>query len=113
MLTPQSYLAQAAPTPTPFINPTSIQSMFPAARFTDLGTLLNVVTPVLTILAALILGAMLGRSALLILTAGDDPDKVAQARQTATYAFIGIMIIISAYFIVKLIGVIFQVNIPL
>lgn len=100
-------------TPTPFINPTSIQSMFPAARFTDLGTLLNVVTPLFTILAALILGGMLGRSALLILTAGDDPEKVGQARQTATYAFIGIIIILSAYFIVKLIGTIFQVDIPL
>lgn len=99
--------------PTPFINPTSIQTMFPAARFTDLGTLLNVVTPLFTILAVLILGGMLGRSAWLILTAGDDPEKVAQARQTATYSFIGIMIIISAYFIVKLIGTIFQVDIPL
>lgn len=97
----------------PLINPTSIQNMFPAARFTDLGTLLNIVTPILTILAVLILGGMLGRSALLILTAGDDAEKVAQARQTATYAVIGIIIIVSAYFIVKLVGVIFQVNIPL
>ena len=101
------------PTPTPFINPTSIQSLFPAARFTDLGTLLNIVTPLLTILAVLILGAMLGRAALLILTAGEDPEKVAQAKQTATYAVIGIIIIVSAYFLVKLLGLMFQVNIPL
>ncbi len=99
--------------PTPFINPTSIQTLFPAARFTDLGTLLNIVTPLLTILAVLILGGLLGKSALLILTAGDDPDKVAQARQTATYAIAGILIIVSAYFVVRLIGVIFQVNIPI
>ncbi len=101
------------PSPTPFINPTSIQNMFPAARFTDLGTLLNIVTPVLTFLAVLLLGGMLGKAAFTILTAGDDPEKVGQARQTATYAFIGIMIIISAYFVVKLIGTIFQVDIPL
>ncbi|MBP7967467.1 hypothetical protein KAZ66_04305 [Candidatus Woesebacteria bacterium] len=99
--------------PTPFINPTSIQSMFPAARFTDLGTLLNIVTPTLTFLAVLILGGMLGKAAFTILTAGDDPEKISQAKQTITYSVIGIIIIVSAYFIVKLIGTIFQVDIPL
>ncbi|CAN5244995.1 hypothetical protein BH09PAT2_BH09PAT2_11510 [soil metagenome] len=100
-------------TSPPLINPSSIQNIFPASRFTDLSTLLGVVTPLITIIAALILGGMLGRSALLILTAGDDPEKITQAKQTATYAIIGIIIIISAYFIVKLVGVIVQVNIPL
>lgn len=99
--------------PTPFINPSSIQDIFPAAKYTDISVLLNIITPLLTIVAALLFGGMFAKAAFMVLTAGDDQEQIGQAKQTATYAVIGIIIILSAYLIVKLIGFIFKVEIPL
>ncbi len=101
------------PTATPFIDPSSIQGMFPAARFVDIGTLMNIISPLLTIGAALLFGVMLLRAAYLWLSAGDDMERIAEAKRIMTYAIIGIIIIISAYTIVRLIGFIFKVDIPL
>ncbi len=101
------------PINTPFINPTSIQGLFPASRFGDINTLINIISPLLTIGAALLFGAMLLRAAYLWLSAGDDMEKIAEAKRIMTYAIIGMIIIISAYTIVRLIGFIFKVEIPL
>lgn len=104
-------LAQISP--TPFINPTSIVTLFPAARFTDVSTLVNIIAPLATIGASLLLGGMLARAAFLVLTAGAEAEKMEEAKKTATFAVIGIIIIISAFLIVKLIGFIFKIEIPL
>jgi hypothetical protein len=102
-----------APTNTPFINPTSLPGMFPAARFADISTLTNIISPLLTIGAALLFGVMMLRAAYLWLSAGDDMEKIAEAKRIMTYAIVGIIIIVSAYTLVKLIGFIFKVEIPL
>lgn len=96
-------------TPTPFINPTT----FPAARFTNLGTLINIFTPLLMVGAALLFGGMLLFMAYKWLTAGSDEDQVAQARNIGTYAVLGIIIILSAYVAVKLIGFVLGIDIPI
>ena len=103
----------ALPTPTPLINSNTIVTIFPAARFTDISTLLNIIVPLVTIIATFAMGAAFARAAFLVISAGDDAEKLSQARQTALYAAIGLVVMISAYLIVKLIGIMFKIEIPI
>ncbi len=96
-------------TPTPYINATT----FPAARFGDIGTLVNILGPLLTTGAVIIFGGMLLFMAFKMLTAGSDEEQVSQARQIGTYAVLGIVIIITAYLLVKIVGFVLGINIPI
>jgi len=101
------YLAQA---PTNFINPTN----FPAARFADIGTIMNIINPLIMLIAAFLFGAMFISAGYTYLTAGGDPEKVTKAQSTATYASLGIVVIVIAYLMVKLVSFILGINsIPL
>ncbi len=94
--------------PTPLINPTT----FPAVRFANISVLLGVLVPLIYILGGLIFGWMLVWSAYLIITAGGDPEKVQKAQQTATFAVIGIFVIIVASVLVNLLGFITNIDFP-
>ena len=94
--------------PTPLINPTT----FPAVRFANISVLLGVLIPLMYIVGGLIFGWMLIWSAYLIITAGGDPEKVQKAQQTATFAVIGIFVIIIAIVLVKLFGFITNIDFP-
>ncbi|MDA1316739.1 MAG: hypothetical protein O3B87_01795 [bacterium] len=97
------------PTPTPinFINPTN----FPAARFADIGTIMNILNPVIMLIAAFIFGAMFISAGFTYLTAGGDPEKVSKAQSTATWASMGILIIFVAYLIVRLVSFIIGITV--
>jgi hypothetical protein len=98
------------PTPTNFINPT----LFPAARFADIGTIMNILNPIIMLIAAFLFGAMLISAGYTYLTAGGDPEKIKKAKSTMTWAFGGVFIIVIAYLIVKLVSFILGINsIPL
>lgn len=99
------YLAQNL-SPTPLIN----TSTFPAARYANLGTLINLLGPLLVTGGVLIFGGMLLWGAFTILTAGDDTDKITSAKRTLTWGIVGIVVIISAALIVRIIGSILGVN---
>lgn len=92
--------------PTPLINPTT----FPAVRFANISVLLGVLIPLIYIVGGLIFGWMLIWSAYLIITAGGDPEKVQKAQQTATFAVIGIFVIIVASVLVRLLGFITNID---
>jgi hypothetical protein len=100
----QSLLAQQAP--TPIINPTT----FPAARFSSFGSLLNIFIPLLSMGAALIFLVMLLWGAYTILTAGGNAENVKKAQKMVTTSIIGLIIVISAYLIVKLVAFVLQVD---
>mgnify|MGYP005838499311 CR=1 FL=1 len=89
------------------------KEVFPASRIGDINTLLSVVVPTLTIIGVVIFGAMFMWAGYLVLTAGDQPDKLQQARQTAVYAGVGMLIIVAAFLIVRLLAFIFQLEIPI
>lgn len=108
-----SFLLAVANTPTPYINPTSITTVFPAARFANLGTLINILTPLLMVGAAVLFGGMLLFMGFKMLTAGSDEEQFAQARSIGTYAVIGIVIVLTAYVLVKIIGFVLGINIPI
>lgn len=89
------------------------KDVFPASRFADINTLLSIVVPTLTIVGVVIFGAMFMWAGYQILTAGDEPDKLQQARQTAIYAAVGMLIIVAAFLIVRLLAFIFKLEIPI
>ena len=93
----------------PFINPTS----FPAARISDPATILSIFWPLLYIGGGLLVLIMLGRGAFLILTGGSNKEQITKGKNTFSFTILGIFIIISAYLIVKLIGYITGVTIPI
>ncbi len=88
-------------------------STFPAARFTDLGTLVNIIAPVLTVGAAILFGVMMVMVGIRILNAGANKDEISKAGSTATWAITGLLIIISAYLVIKLLEFILGVDFPI
>lgn len=60
--------------------------------------------------AALGFGGMFVWMGFTVLTAGGDKDKIAQAQKTLGFAVIGLVVIMSAYLIVKLLGYILSVS---
>jgi len=94
------------PTPTNFINPT----VFPAARFANIGTIMNIINPIIMLIGAFLFGGMFIVAGYTFLTASGDAEKVKKAQNTATYASFGIVIIVVAYLIVKLVSFILGIN---
>ena len=94
--------------PTPLINPTT----FPAVRFANIGVLLGIIIPLAYIVGGLICGWMLIWSAYLIITASGEAENVQKAQQTATFAVIGILVIIVSAVLVNLLGFITNIDFP-
>jgi len=97
------------PTPSPFINLTS----FPAAKFANFGIIINLIVPIIMIGAAGGFLIMLIMAAFSIITGEGKPEAISKAGKTATFAIIGLVIVLSAFIFVKLIGMIFKINLPL
>jgi len=85
----------------------------PIAKYANLGILVNLLTPLLISAAALIFGAMLLYMAFTYITAGGDPEKVAKAQQIGIYSVIGIVVVFLAYLLVKIVGFVLGVDIPI
>ncbi len=82
----------------------------PIAKFSTFATLLNVVVPFITIVAAFsFLGLFLWGGYLLI-TAGGNAERVKQAQKTITFSVVGLIIIVVAYLIVNIIETVLNIN---
>lgn len=92
--------------PTPLINPTT----FPAVRFANISTLVGVIVPLAYIVGGLVFGWMLIWSAYLIITAEGDKEKIQKAQQTATFAAIGILMVVVAALLVNVLGFITNID---
>lgn len=82
---------------------------FPPACITDLSTLSNLLLPLIYIGASLFLLGMLLFAGFTYLQAGDNPGNVKVAQQTASYAVLGIVIIVVAYGLVRLIAYVLDI----
>ncbi len=91
------------------INPTT----FAPARFGTVGSILSLTIPLLYILALLVLLAVGIYGAFTILQAGDDPEKLQKAKQTFQWAVVGVVVIFASYMTVKILGVVFNIDVPL
>jgi hypothetical protein len=94
------------------INPTTLPTIFPPARFANIGSFLNLIIPLLMSAAAIIFLFMLLWGGYAILTASGDPEKLKKAQKIFQFAIVGFVIIICSYLIVKIFGVIFRINFP-
>lgn len=96
------------PTATPFIID---DKTFPGpGSIGSFASLLNIVVPLLIIGAALLLLFMLLRGAFIWLTAGDNPENVKNAQKTITFAIFGLIVVVCSFLLVKLIGIIFNID---
>ncbi|KXK10472.1 MAG: hypothetical protein UZ22_OP11002000776 [Microgenomates bacterium OLB23] len=91
--------------PTPFINPDN----FAPARFGTINTMLGLVVPFLFVVISLIALGVLFKGAFMFITAGGDSHKLEAGRKTFLYASVGIVIIFTSFFVVRIIATIFEV----
>ncbi|OGK12905.1 hypothetical protein A3A93_01820 [Candidatus Roizmanbacteria bacterium RIFCSPLOWO2_01_FULL_38_12] len=103
-----NFLAQE-PTITPIVNSTS----FPSMRFANIGVLVSIVAPILIIGAALVFGGMMVMVAWRVLNAKGNAEEIGKAQGTAMFAVIGIVVVIAAYLIIKLLEFILGVDFPI
>lgn len=82
----------------------------PIAKFGDIGTIINLIVPLLMSGAALLFLIMLLRAAFKIITAGGDPNQVSAAQKMMTFAVVGLVIVISSYTLIRIVGYVFQVG---
>lgn len=88
-------------------------SNFAPAKFVTFDIFLGVLLPLAMAVAAIIFLVMILRGAYTWLTAGADPKNVENAQRTITFAFIGIIMVVISFFIVKLLASVLQVkNLP-
>ena len=85
----------------------------PAARFTNLADLLNIVMPALFGGAGLIFFITLLIGAITIMTAAGNAEKVQKGKKRITFSIGGLIMVIASYLIVKLVEIIFGVDLPL
>lgn len=85
----------------------------PAARFTDVSSILNIVMPLFIGGAGLIFFITLLIGALTIITAGGNIERFQTGKKRITFSIMGLIMVISSYFIVKLVEIIFGIDLPL
>jgi len=98
-------LAQADPTPFT-INPTT----FPAARFDSIGKIVNLLLPLAMLGGVLLFLVVIIQAAFIFLTSEGKAEKANKARDMFIFAIIGLVVVLSAYILVKLIALIFNIQ---
>lgn len=83
---------------------------FAPAQFNTIGKLMNIILPLLTLGGALVFLVMCLYGAFMILTGGDSPEKIKKGQQTLAFAGIGLVVVMAAFLVVKLVGLILGIN---
>ena len=91
----------------------SDKTVNPLAKIGDIGTLLNLLIPILMVMAGLVFFSMMLMGAFGFLTSEGNPDKLKKAQGTFFSAIFGLLIVIAAYLIVKLLGYFFKIDLPI
>lgn len=87
--------------PTPIVNATTFPVM---NNFKDISSVVNLITPLLSTGAAILFLGMLFYAGYVILTAGGSAENYQKAQKIATFAVIGLLIVVLAYVIVRLLS---------
>lgn len=91
------------------INPTT----FPPVKYQSLSTFLNLIVPLSTIIAAILLLGMFFVGSFTMLTAAGEAEQIKKAQGYFKYSIIGFIIIVAGYLLVKFIGLIVGIDILL
>ena len=89
------------------------QDTFTPARLSSISSLLNVAIPLILIIAAVLLLAMLMMGGIKMLQAGDSSENFQKVQELLFWAVLGFGLIAASFFLTKLIGFITNVAIPL
>lgn len=79
---------------------------FPAAKITGIPQLVNLGLPIATAVASIIFLVTLLYAGFNIITHGDNPEALKKAYSTMVMAVVGLLIVISSFLAVKLLGVV-------
>ncbi len=85
----------------------------PLAKFGDFASILNLLIPLTTLAGSAIFLIMMLWGGITILTAGGNKERFDTGRKTLTYAVFGLAIVFVAYLVVKLIGYVLNIPVPL
>ena len=80
------------------------ETTFPAARFANISSLLNIALPLVMAGAGLVFLMMALMSAFNILTHGDNPEILKKSYASVMTAVIGLIIVIASFLIVRVLG---------
>jgi len=80
-----------------------LRNFAPFLNFPNIGSMLNLGTALITVLGSLLCGVFMFSGAFNYLNAGGDAKKLESARSRIVYALIGLLVVLFAYTIVKLI----------
>ena len=92
------------------INPTTLPTFFPPARFANISSVTNLLIPIIFVGSALVFLGIMLLGGFKILTAGGDTENIQQAKKLFTYSMFGMVVILTAYLIVKLLSFIAQIK---
>lgn len=82
---------------------------FAPACITDISTLSNLILPMIYLLAALALLGLFIRAGFKYIMAQGEPAKIKEAQQTITYAILGMIVVAAAFFLVRVIALLFDI----
>lgn len=113
----KNYLAQIIKIPDVNGTPVEIRGPIPTDspghyRFGSLGDIINMAISYLFPLAGIILFIFIVLGGFELLTSAGDPKKVESARNKITYAVIGFVLLIVAYWLTKIVNQILSPNQP-
>lgn len=83
---------------------------FRVAKFSNVASLVNLFSPILITGGAVLFLVMLIMAGFNVLTAEGQPEKLQKAQKTFMFAIAGLLIVISSYLIVKLLGVVLNIQ---
>lgn len=92
----------------------NIAEDFPIAQnFSTLGSLLNLIIPLIMIIATIIFLFMMIYGAISIMNAGGTPENLERAKKIFQFSILGFIIIVTSYLSVKVIARILNIDLPL
>lgn len=86
------------------------RNTFQPAQFGNVASLVNVIAPAMIMGGAVLFLAMLIMAAFDVITAAGSSEKIAKAQKTAMFSLFGLVIIICSFLIVRVIGVVFNIQ---
>jgi len=84
----------------------------PVAKFSSIGMLINVIVPLIMTVGALSFLVMLLFGAFTYLTSEGSPEKLKKAQSILLFSVVGLLLMVASFIIVRLIGYVLKVEIP-
>ncbi|MFZ2026033.1 MAG: hypothetical protein WAV30_01975 [Microgenomates group bacterium] len=85
----------------------------PVAKFNSIGVFTNIIIPIMMILGGFLTLSMLLYGAFTYLTSEGNADKVKKSQSILVYAILGLFLIVISFVLTRIIGTIFNVQMPL